>query len=108
MFPKHLDTRDRVSTSANPRHYLNIVLLFLEHFLLSRESRVSRLVDTFFHIMHHLAHDRAMTLDIYPDFTLLQCTTFTGLEIRACIIIVIILLYLGIRVGGPKPFYLVI
>jgi len=31
LFPKHLDARDRVPASANPRHYLYTVLLYFRH-----------------------------------------------------------------------------
>ena len=58
--------------------------------------------------MHHLAHDWAMTLDIYPDFILLHRTTFIGLGIRACIIISIILLYITVFGPGARNRYILL
>ena len=61
-----------------PRTHVIIYILFyciLDMFPASSGVRCSRHVITFFRLMHHLAHDWAMTLDIYPDFIILHCTT---------------------------------
>ena len=57
--------------------------------------------------MHHFAHDRAMTLNRYPDFILLHyCTSFTGLRVCASIVILLLLLllllYFSVRTVGPR------
>ena len=88
-----------------PRTHVIIYILFyciLDMFSAFSGVRCSRHVITFFRLMHHLAHDWAMTLDIYPDFILLHCATFIRLGIRACIIISIILLYISVFGLGAR------
>ena len=98
-----------MSASANPRHYLHTVLLYFRHVSRFLGSSVFTSCD---HVLPYHASSCPRpgydSTSIYPDFILLHCITLTGLETRACIVITIILLFLGIRAVGPKPFHLVI